>query len=161
MKFNRRHGEFEQECVLSESYTATDALRPILPACHQPLLPACVFVTRDTVRHPRRVCSENLFVMKGVHEQRFHWYIHTTHMNCEWQFAMLCSVICAVFLSIAWVSMLMMTNVAGFANSMGFKLRTWWRRSTYRAVQTAVSVPHCTWKCVHCVLFHVSAAWDS
>jgi hypothetical protein len=41
-------------CVLSESYTATDALPPILPACHQPLLPACVFVTRDTIRHPRR-----------------------------------------------------------------------------------------------------------
>jgi hypothetical protein len=54
MKFKRRHGEFEQGCVLSESYTATDALPPILPACGQPLLPACVFVTRDTVRHPRR-----------------------------------------------------------------------------------------------------------
>jgi hypothetical protein len=45
MKFKRRHGEFEQGCVLSESYTATDALPPILPACDQPLLPACVFVT--------------------------------------------------------------------------------------------------------------------
>jgi hypothetical protein len=54
MKFKRRHGEFEQECVLSECYTATDALPPILPACRQPLLPACVFVTRDTIRHPRR-----------------------------------------------------------------------------------------------------------
>jgi hypothetical protein len=54
MKYKRRHGEFEQGCVLSESYTAPDALPPILPACHQPLLPACVFVTRDTVRHPRR-----------------------------------------------------------------------------------------------------------
>jgi hypothetical protein len=54
MKFKRRHGEFEQGRVLSESYTATDALPPILPACRQPLLPACVFVTRDTVRHPRR-----------------------------------------------------------------------------------------------------------
>jgi hypothetical protein len=31
MKFKRRHGEFEQGCVLSESYTATDALPPILP----------------------------------------------------------------------------------------------------------------------------------
>jgi hypothetical protein len=40
-------------CVLSENYTATDALSPILPACRQPLLPACLFVTRDTVRHPR------------------------------------------------------------------------------------------------------------
>jgi hypothetical protein len=62
MKFNRRHGEFEQGCVLSESYTATDALPPILSACRQPLLPTCVFVTRDTLCHPRRfffrkICS--------------------------------------------------------------------------------------------------------
>jgi hypothetical protein len=54
MKFKRRYGEFEQGCVLSESYTATDALPPILPACRQPLLPACVSVTLDTVRHTRR-----------------------------------------------------------------------------------------------------------
>jgi hypothetical protein len=54
MKFKRRHGEFEQGCTLSESYTATDALPPIVPACRQPLFPACVFVTGDTVRHPRR-----------------------------------------------------------------------------------------------------------
>jgi hypothetical protein len=54
MKFKRRQGEFEQGCVLSESYTATDALPPILAACRQPLLPSCVFVTRDTVRHPTR-----------------------------------------------------------------------------------------------------------
>jgi hypothetical protein len=53
MKFKRRRGELEQACVLSESYTATDALPPILPACRQPFLLACVFVTRDTVRHPR------------------------------------------------------------------------------------------------------------
>jgi hypothetical protein len=52
MTFKKRHGEFEQGRVLSESYTATDALLPILPACRQPLLPPCVFVTRDTVRHP-------------------------------------------------------------------------------------------------------------
>jgi hypothetical protein len=45
MKFKRGHGEFEQGCVLSKSYAATDALPPILPACRQPLLPACVFVT--------------------------------------------------------------------------------------------------------------------
>jgi hypothetical protein len=62
MKFKRRHGEFEQGCVLSKSYTATDALLPILPACRQPLLPACVFVTRDTVHHLRRFCPLNLFV---------------------------------------------------------------------------------------------------
>jgi hypothetical protein len=55
MKFRRRHGEFEQGCVLSESYTATDALPPILPACHQPLLPAYVFVTRDVF--VRKICS--------------------------------------------------------------------------------------------------------
>jgi hypothetical protein len=71
MKFKRRHGEFEQGCVLSESYTSTDALPPILPACRQPLLPACVFVTRDTVRHPRLFCSENLLVMRGVREPMF------------------------------------------------------------------------------------------
>jgi hypothetical protein len=55
MKFKRRHGEFEQGCVLSESYTATDALPPILPDCRQLLLPACVFLKRDTVRHPRSI----------------------------------------------------------------------------------------------------------
>jgi hypothetical protein len=94
MKFNRRHGEFEQGCVLSESYTATDTLPPILPACRQPLLPACVFVTWDTetffgkfVREP--ICSwweafvnryvrderrswTDLFVMRGVRELRLH-----------------------------------------------------------------------------------------
>jgi hypothetical protein len=70
MKFKRRYGEFEQGCVLSESYTATDALPPILPACRQPLLPACVFVTRDTVRHPIIFFSENLFVNRFVRDQR-------------------------------------------------------------------------------------------
>jgi hypothetical protein len=73
MKFKRRHGEFEQGCVLNESYTATDAPPPILSACRQPLLPACVFVTRDTVHHMRLFYfPENLFVMRGVHEPRFH-----------------------------------------------------------------------------------------
>jgi flagellar basal body-associated protein FliL len=33
MKFKRSHSEFEQGCVLSGTYTATDALLPILPAC--------------------------------------------------------------------------------------------------------------------------------
>jgi hypothetical protein len=56
--------KFKQGCVMSESYTATDALPPILPACRQPLLPACVFVTRDVL------CSENLFVMRGVRDER-------------------------------------------------------------------------------------------
>jgi hypothetical protein len=54
LKFKRGHGEFEQGCVLSESYTATDALPQILPVGGQPLLLACVFITRDIVRHPRR-----------------------------------------------------------------------------------------------------------
>jgi hypothetical protein len=49
-------------CVQSESYIATDALSPILPACRHPLLLACVFVTRDTVRYPR------LFFGKFVRE---------------------------------------------------------------------------------------------
>jgi hypothetical protein len=40
-------------------------LPPILSACRQPLLPACVFVIRDTVRHPRR------FLGKFVREPDF------------------------------------------------------------------------------------------
>jgi hypothetical protein len=70
MKFKRRHGEFEQGCVLRESYTATDALPLILPACRQPLLLACVFMTQDTVRQPRLFCSENLFVNRFVRDGR-------------------------------------------------------------------------------------------
>jgi hypothetical protein len=70
MKFKRRHGEFEQGCVLSESYTATDALPPILSAYRQLLLPACVFITRDTVRHPRLFYLENLFVNRFVSDGR-------------------------------------------------------------------------------------------
>jgi hypothetical protein len=84
MKFRRRHGEFEQGCVLSESYTATDTFSPILPACCQLvcLLLETPFVTQDVF------CSENLFVnwfvrderrswtdlfmMRGVREPRFH-----------------------------------------------------------------------------------------
>jgi hypothetical protein len=51
------------------SYTVTDALPPILPACRQTLLPACVlhetpFVTRDFF------CSENLFVNRSVRDDR-------------------------------------------------------------------------------------------
>jgi hypothetical protein len=53
MKSKRGHGEFKQRCVLRKSYTATDALPPVLPACRQLLLQACMFVTRDTVCHPR------------------------------------------------------------------------------------------------------------
>jgi hypothetical protein len=83
MKFKRRHGEFKPGCVMSESYTATDALPPILPACHQPLLRYAivhllvvtqgdqkVFVTRDTVHHPRLFFSENLFVNRFVRDER-------------------------------------------------------------------------------------------
>jgi hypothetical protein len=67
MKFKRRHGEFEQGCVLSESYIATDALPPILPACRQPLLLACVFITRDTVRHLRG------FLFREFVRDETHW----------------------------------------------------------------------------------------
>jgi hypothetical protein len=70
MKFKRRHGEFEQGCVLSKSYTATDALPPILPACRQLLLLACVFVTRDTIHHPRCFLFGNLFVNRSVHDEK-------------------------------------------------------------------------------------------
>jgi hypothetical protein len=73
IKFKRRHSEFEQGCVLSESYKATDALPPIFPACRQPLLPACMFITRDTVRHPSLFCLENLFVNRFVHDERRSW----------------------------------------------------------------------------------------
>jgi hypothetical protein len=38
-----------------------------------PLLPACVFVIRETVRHPRLFCSENLFVNRIVGEQGRSW----------------------------------------------------------------------------------------
>jgi hypothetical protein len=68
MKFKRRHGEFEQGCVMSESYTATDALLPILPACRQPLLPAYMFIIRDTVHHPRHFLFE-----KFVRDKRRSW----------------------------------------------------------------------------------------
>jgi hypothetical protein len=73
MKFKRRHGEIEQGCVLSESYTATGALPPILPACRQRCcrlacsLRETPFVTRGVF------CSENLFVNRFVREPRFHW----------------------------------------------------------------------------------------
>jgi hypothetical protein len=70
MKFKRRNRECGQGYVLNESYTATEALPPILPACRQPLLPACVSVTRDTFRHPRRFFSENLFVNLFVRDER-------------------------------------------------------------------------------------------
>ena len=34
------------------------------------MLMACVFVTRDTVRHPRHFVLENLFVNRIVHDPR-------------------------------------------------------------------------------------------
>jgi hypothetical protein len=77
-RFVTRNVRKRKLCVLSESYTATDTLPPILRACRQPLLPACVFITRDTVCHPRlfffwKICLwTNLFVVRGVHEPRFH-----------------------------------------------------------------------------------------
>jgi hypothetical protein len=73
MKFKRRHGELEQGCVLSESYTATDALPRYsqLVANHCCWL-ACLlletpFVTRDVF------CSENLFVNQFVCDERHLW----------------------------------------------------------------------------------------
>jgi hypothetical protein len=73
-------------CVLSESYTATDAVPPILPACRQLLLPACVFITRDTVHHLRlffwKICSwTDLFAMRGVGEPRFHCTIFSGFLD--------------------------------------------------------------------------------
>jgi hypothetical protein len=56
-------------CVLSKSYTATDTLPPTLPACCQPLLPACVFVTWDTICHLRL-----LFSGKFVREPICSWW---------------------------------------------------------------------------------------
>ena len=41
----------------------------ILPAYRSTMLTACVFVTRDTVRHPRRFVR-NLFVNRIVHDPR-------------------------------------------------------------------------------------------
>jgi hypothetical protein len=66
MKFKRRHGEYKQGCVLSQSLPAIDSRADTLSL---PLLPAFVFVIRDIVRHPRRCCSENLFVNRNVREQ--------------------------------------------------------------------------------------------
>jgi hypothetical protein len=85
MTFVTRNDRKPKLCVLSEIYTTTDAVPPILPACRQPLLPACVFVTQDTVRHPRgfffgkfvrdeRRSSTDLFVMRGVREQICSWW---------------------------------------------------------------------------------------
>jgi hypothetical protein len=81
MKFKRRHGQFEQGCVLSENYTATEALPPILPACHQPLLPVSVYVTRDTVHRTRLLCSENLLVMKGDRKPMFHYTCNIGYLS--------------------------------------------------------------------------------
>jgi hypothetical protein len=77
MKFKRRHSESEQGCVLSESYGASDAPPLILPAYRQLLLPACVFVTRDTVCQPRhflfgKFVRELNCSRRGVREPRFH-----------------------------------------------------------------------------------------
>jgi hypothetical protein len=64
VKLKRRHGEFEQGCVLSESYTVTDALPPILPACRKQLL---------LHRHPRFFFPENLLVNQFVRDERRLW----------------------------------------------------------------------------------------
>jgi hypothetical protein len=102
MKFKRRHGEFEQGCVMSESFTATDALPPIPPACRQPLLPACVFVPRDTVRHPRLFCSENLFVNRFVRDERRSW----TEVPLYF-FPLTISILVLVRLTLIWSELLL------------------------------------------------------
>jgi hypothetical protein len=71
-------------CVLSESYTATDALPSILPACRQPLLLACVFVNRDTIRHPRL-----FFFGKFVRDERRSWTDVPLYINFATTFNML------------------------------------------------------------------------
>jgi hypothetical protein len=57
MKFKRRHGEFKKGCVMSESYTATDALPPLPPACR------------------RLACSspETFYFGKFVRDERHSW----------------------------------------------------------------------------------------
>jgi hypothetical protein len=70
----RRKVESKQGCVMSESYTAIDALLPILLACCQQLLLACMFVTRDTVCHLRLfIAPETLFVNRFVSDERRSW----------------------------------------------------------------------------------------
>jgi hypothetical protein len=80
--------------VLSESYTATDALPPTPPPCRQPLLPACVLVSRDTVRHPRRflfgkfvrepICSWwEAFVNRGSPVYAFFWQDYFTYQHSD------------------------------------------------------------------------------
>jgi hypothetical protein len=71
MKFKRRHGEIEQGCLLSESYTATDALPQMLPS----LSPTDFAGLR--VRYLRHrsspetfFFSENLFVNRFVRDER-------------------------------------------------------------------------------------------
>jgi hypothetical protein len=51
-KKGTKHNEIQEKAwriqagmFTEQSYTTTDALLPILPACHQPLLQARVFVT--------------------------------------------------------------------------------------------------------------------
>jgi hypothetical protein len=65
MKLKRRHGEFKQGCVLSQRLPATDSCADTLSL---PLLPGCVFVIRETVRHPRR-----FLLGKSVREPNCSW----------------------------------------------------------------------------------------
>jgi hypothetical protein len=86
---NTKHNEIKEKArriqagmCTEPKLPATDTPAPILSACCQSLLPACVFVIRDTVRHARRFCSEKLFVNGGVREPRFQCiYIHAKYSD--------------------------------------------------------------------------------
>jgi hypothetical protein len=71
MKFKRRHGEFEQGCVLSESYTVTDAVPPtdhLSRRYSQLVANRCCRLRVRYSRHRSSIetfFSENLFVNRG------------------------------------------------------------------------------------------------
>jgi hypothetical protein len=66
MKFKRRHGEFEQRCVLSQSYASTDALPP-------PNLSPTV-VTGLRFRYSRhRLWPETFLFGKFIRDERGSW----------------------------------------------------------------------------------------
>ncbi len=68
--------------VYKERYTAMNGLQPTLTACRFTMLPACVFVTQDTVRYPRRsFCSESLFMILTFRDKRHLWPEIPPHVN--------------------------------------------------------------------------------
>jgi hypothetical protein len=133
MKFKRRHGEFEQGCVLSESYTATDALPSILPACHQSLLPACAFVTRDTIRHLR------LFLGKFVREPICSWWAEFMNRGS----AVCVFVRVRVFSNTSLLKVTASTKPLGLISSENVWLhyQRWLYTNTYRPSDEAFTPP--------------------